>query len=518
MILALWLVVLGGLALWLAADHYLESLPREQRALQASVSAHKEKLSALAEQRKQFEASLNEAVAPIQKELDQWQTQAKTLRIKIDEHRKTATERLEQINEIREAIDELNGWWASVKAFFGKEDEQAEAITQKQTELDQLKALQEETKATIANLHTTLSEAKAKLEDAQQLKNDLLATRTAEIQLIADQEAYTKLSLKEDQAHLAQVQDRVQQRNRQFELAKMWLHEAWENIGIVLLFATFLILFGPLLWRATLYYLWAPLMERASPIRIPASGQGSITTEASQVAVEIALNPKETLILQPTYYQATDDDLVKKTRFLYNWRYPITSLASRLFELTEVTHTGEQGTRCVTLSSQDVAETELCRITLSNNSSLICRPSFIVGILQPKPDSLRMRSHWCFNRLHAWLTLQFRYFEFYGEGQLVLRGSRGIRAETLKPDLQRPNPVKITNQLATIGFTPGLAYSCRRAETFWAYFRGKNPLFDDKFSGEGTFLCQQISRMSDEMKERNFWQTFFSAIGKIIGL
>jgi hypothetical protein len=54
-------------------------------------------------------------------------------------------------------------------------------------------------------------------------------------------------------------------------------------------------------------------------------------------------------------------------------------------------------------------------------------------------------------------------------------------------------PARRTNQDATIGFTPNLDYRPVSAETFWSYYRGMNPLFDDLFAGRGLFLVQETA-------------------------
>ena len=71
---------------------------------------------------------------------------------------------------------------------------------------------------------------------------------------------------------------------------------------------------------------------------------------------------------------------------------------------------------------------------------------------------------------------------------------------------------------ATIGFTPGLAYRPVRAETFWAYFRGMNPLFDDLFEGEGVFLCQETSAKGAQEQVRKFWAGLWGAALRVFGL
>jgi hypothetical protein len=80
------------------------------------------------------------------------------------------------------------------------------------------------------------------------------------------------------------------------------------------------------------------------------------------------------------------------------------------------------------------------------------------------------------------------------------------------------SPARRTNQDATIGFTPGLAYRPIRAETFWAYFRGMNPLFDDLFEGRGVFLCQETSAKGEQEKVRKFWAGIWGGLLRIFGV
>jgi hypothetical protein len=108
--------------------------------------------------------------------------------------------------------------------------------------------------------------------------------------------------------------------------------------------------------------------------------------------------------------------------------------------------------------------------------------------------------------------------EFVGPCRLRVSGSRGVRAEVLSAVVGNPAPARRTNQDATIGFTPGLAYRPVRAETFWAYFRGMNPLFDDLFEGEGVFLCQETSAKGPQEETRKFWAGLRGGVLRIFGL
>jgi len=81
-----------------------------------------------------------------------------------------------------------------------------------------------------------------------------------------------------------------------------------------------------------------------------------------------------------------------------------------------------------------------------------------------------------------------------------------------------PQPARRANQDATIGFTPNLEYRPARAETFWSYYRGMNPLFDDLFAGQGLFLCQQIAAEGDAKSARRFWSNVWGGALKVFGL
>jgi hypothetical protein len=57
-----------------------------------------------------------------------------------------------------------------------------------------------------------------------------------------------------------------------------------------------------------------------------------------------------------------------------------------------------------------------------------------------------------------------------------------------------------------------------RAETFWGYYRGMNPLFDDLFAGDGLFVLQETARDSEQAGPRKFWSTIWNSILKVFGI
>ena len=144
---------------------------------------------------------------------------------------------------------------------------------------------------------------------------------------------------------------------------------------------------------------------------------------------------------------------------------------------------------------------------------MILRPSAIAGVVLPAGGATRIRRRWLFSRVQAWMTLQFRYFEFEGPQRVLLAGSRGVRVESLGGD-EGPGARRV-NANTIIGFSPTLDYRPVRAETFWAYHRGQNPLFDELFSGHGIFLCQASTQ--DDDPAGGFWAGAGRTLMRVVG-
>lgn len=276
---------------------------------------------------------------------------------------------------------------------------------------------------------------------------------------------------------------------------------------------------GPLFMKALLYFGLGGWIARSRPVRLAAPGQLPDIAPSGVVA-DICLDPGERLWVKEAFLQASDEGLSRRTRYVLEPRLPFTCLATGLTELIEVTRAPEaaDGEQRVTLSNQKDPHSELTVATLEEGASLVLRPSFLAGVTLAPGQRLKVRKHWQFWRAHAWLKLQFRHFEFVGPCRLVIAGSRGVRVETLAPRDGGAMPARRTNQDATIGFTPGLEHRLVRAETFWSYLRGMNPLFDDLFAGRGLFLCQQVATPGDKPAERKVWETLWSGVLRVFGL
>ncbi|HYC70472.1 MAG TPA: hypothetical protein VEB66_04645 [Opitutaceae bacterium] len=298
-----------------------------------------------------------------------------------------------------------------------------------------------------------------------------------------------------------------------------YTREAWARHGRTVAIAVALYFLGPPLLRLLAYFVFAPLISRRRPIRLGTEARDQPQVVTSRASVDVELEPGDALWVKEKYLQASDEGLVKATRWLLDWRMPFTCLAVGLKELVEMRNAAPESRMRATFSCQDEAHVELAVVTVPAGASLVLRPSYLAGLVGPLGRrAAAIRRHWRLFALQSWATGQFRYFEFVGPCRLLVAGSRGVRAEVLEPVPGQPPPARRSNQDATLGFTPGLAWRPVRAETFWAYFRGQNPLFDDRFEGRGVFLCQQTSAKGEAARQRGLMAGMRDGVLRVFGL
>jgi len=354
-------------------------------------------------------------------------------------------------------------------------------------------------------------EHKDKLERAQARREEVSSALAG---LISEQG-----DLRTDRAEMAEKAKQLEERILQLETSgseiDRYLSASWNRLKVYLPIALALLIFDPILWKLFAYYGLAPLVAVAKPIRFSEDPQPSPRVGRSGVSATVRLEPGERIWVRESFLQASDESLRKKTRFILDWRFPVSCLAAGLVELTELEARSEEGSGSLTVSTQDKPELELAVVSLSRGESMIIRPSFVAAVAGEAGSRVEIRRRWRFGAAQSWITLQFRYFEFEGPCRIALAGTRGVRKELIE-DPQRRG--RRANQDSTIGFTPQLSYGAARAETFWAYFRGFNPLFDDVFAGQGVFLCQEISRGVDAQKARRFWASLKDGLLKLLGV
>ncbi len=337
----------------------------------------------------------------------------------------------------------------------------------------------------------------------------------AELHRLVTQSVWEKDGL---DAHLRQLNAEVGSLEASQSRMRQYAGLAWEKtkwyIGLTL--AAYF--FGPTLWALMMYYAVAPFMARGRAIRFGPDPGALPEVAESHVSIETVLAPGDILRIKEKFLQASDEGVGRRTRFVLDWRIPFTSLACGLVELVELSNAGAKGEFRVTLSNGVDPHIEMAQVTVPAGASLILRPSFLAGVLQRGDERLEIRRHWRIFRWQAWISGQFRFFEFIGPCRLIVSGSRGVRAERLTDRDGQVSPARRTNQDATIGFTPNLDYRPVRAETFWSYYRGMNPLFDDLFAGKGLFVLQETSSEGPGAKAGKFWATVWNGVLKVFGL
>ncbi|GAB5560472.1 MAG: hypothetical protein SynsKO_21190 [Synoicihabitans sp.] len=360
----------------------------------------------------------------------------------------------------------------------------------------------------------------------QQAANEEQITRMTELaeksrrdfESITDDISDGEIALADLDFQLASVERDLTSTEESQSAAAHYLRDAWERSKWYLAVALAAYFVGPSIVKTIAFFLIAPWLARGKPIRFAEELVAMPNVRASNVSTVVNLWPGEILSVKESFLQSSDDSLNRKTRFVLDWSIPFTSLACGLTELVELRN-GQAGENIsCTLSNGDDPHTELSVIEVPEDASLILRPSFLVGVITKGDERVEIRRRWTLFRWQAWITLQFRFFEFVGPCRLVVAGSRGVRAEILRDDKVGSRPARRTNQRATIGFTPNLDYMPVRAETFWGYYRNMNPLFDDLFAGKGLFVLQETANDLSQSGPKRFWSTVWNSILKVFGI
>lgn len=394
---------------------------------------------------------------------------------------KTQQERAQRASEIVAALRQLESWWDRLIGNPAQQTANAEQI-------QRMESLKSSATVKIAELKASVGKA---FQDSESLD---LALRRANLEVAQLEESQSK--------------------PRHYVLAA-WDKTKW---WIALALGTYFV--GPTLWLLTMYYAVGGLLVRGRAIQLGGEPSTLPAVSESHVSLEATLQPGELLRVKEKFLQASDEGITRQTRFVLDWRIPFTSLACGLVELVEMQNadTTGGGSYRVTLSNGDDPHLELAMVAIPAGASLILRPSFLVGVMQSEKERLAIRRHWRIFKVQSWVSGQFRFFEFVGPCRLVVSGSRGVRAEILADRGGAAAPARRTNQDATIGFTPNLKYQPVRAETFWSYYRGMNPLFDDLFSGRGLFVLQETSTEGPAAKSGRFWNGVWNGLLKVFGL
>lgn len=302
-----------------------------------------------------------------------------------------------------------------------------------------------------------------------------------------------RFELRQDQVDqwLQPVKQLLQKREERYR--SNWVTRASGPVIEVLPAAALILLsliLVPIAIKAVFYFLIAPLTARRPPIRLLPEASGILAgqfradprqTKISAVSLPITLGNGQELLIHPEYLQSSSVRGEKDTKWLLDWSYPLSSLASGMFALTRI-HGAADETFVISTTRDPLSEVGI--LSLPEGSALVFQPCGLVGIVQHKDRPLRISRHWRLGSLHAWLTLQLRYLIFHGPVDLIVKGCRGVRVE-------RVGAGRSINQAATLGFSANVDYATRRCETFGAYLMGKDELFNDYFTGDNGYYVYE---------------------------
>jgi hypothetical protein len=181
--------------------------------------------------------------------------------------------------------------------------------------------------------------------------------------------------------------------------------------------------------------------------------------------------------------------------------------------LTSVTPAGKEPTQVIVSSTKD-ALGEVGILTLPEGSAMVMQPRALAGVVKPISGSIRISSEWRIWNFHSWLTMHLRYLVFHGPCQLIVKGCRGVKFETLDGA-----PSRLIDQSATLGFSAHLDYSNTRCETPESYIWSQKDLFKDLFTGhKGVFLCEEMPNSGDSTRGGRVIESLLEGILKIFGI
>jgi len=361
---------------------------------------------------------------------------------------------------------------------------------------------------------------------------------------------------------VARIDARIQSLEKISSKWEYHARAAWERGRIAALAIVVLWILWTPVSRAFSYYLVAPFIVRRKALRLTAplkreEGVEQITTTDSGRTLTIALGANEVLRVKPELVESADAGLARRDgRRLATTgaKFPLAKKLCRLTRLAEfqkpLPHPTppppaqpapeDTATRMVNLRGMgkwkgdgpDLRKrrAELVMVLVPRGASLSLRPRYLAGAVSEAGGAkaggagnapLAVRAHWRVFNWHAWVTGQFRFFEFAGPCRLIVAGQRGARVEWIEEREDGLRPVARVEPWALMGFDAALRYRPARARSFWDYCKGARPLYDDLLIGPGMYLAQTAppgEGRYDGGRARQFLAARWRGFQKILGV
>jgi hypothetical protein len=381
-------------------------------------------------------------------------------------------ERLRRAARVVAALEEAGGWW---QRWFG---DSAQAATN--------------------------AERGRRMEEMQAETRRRVAVAEALLGRLASEDGQTEQALARVRREIASAEAGQ---------SPVWrrLEAAWMAVRVPVAVTLGLVFAGPTLWAVGAYFVLGPWIARGRPLRLGPDAPGTTRIRAEGVALRLAVGAADRLWVKPEYLHSSEEGFRRRTRWLLDPAAPLTSLAAGWHEVQELRPDAARGAE-VTLASRDDAQQELAAVEVPAGEALVLSPRHVVGVVAGADAPVRLRARWNLTSWQAWLGGRFRHFVWSGPCVLAVAGRRGIRTEFLAGGARRVRPDLV------IGHSPGVARRPVRAETFWSYYRGRHPLWDEHLSGHGLILLEATGSPGAAAAARRWWERAAQAVLRTLGL
>ncbi len=237
--------------------------------------------------------------------------------------------------------------------------------------------------------------------------------------------------------------------------------------------------FLPVFHKAFAFLVIAPLAARAAPVRISPAGV-ALTATRSAVSIDVPIDQNTELLVRSGVQDRPVGAEVGDKLLLDNWM-PFACVAAGLVNLQRFR---SRTPDYVAISGTDEEHREVALIEVPEGGAVVLQPRALVGILKPLNRKLHVQRPWRLRWLISWITCQFRYIVFHGPCTLIVQGRHGVRVKD-------STAARAVNKRLVLGFDAGLAYGAARSGSFRPYLFGEASLFDDRFSGFGSYIYEE---------------------------
>ena len=373
-------------------------------------------------------------------------TKLETLRDELDQQ----TVRAQHLQRIIATLEPLQSWW---NFLFGDP-------VQNRMNREHL----EQARANLQSTQLMLEELSSKVEETLGVQVDLRQRRESVVHELAH----------EDNPH-----------GFYHFFRSAWQRSKWVIIAVLAVY-----FFAPTITKVIGFFGFGRLLGGAGSVVI--NKEPRLLPEIRDVgtSLEFGLWPGDVAWLKKRLVHSWDTGLERGRQSILSWIFPISALSSGLVRMTELGNRHAGDPISVTLSDPDHPHNDLALVRVPEGGSIVIRPSFVGGIVKANAEQLVVKRRWRFFSWHAWITGQFRYFEFQGPVRLIVIGGGGLLTNWLSHSAEDEPGVGRARQESTIGFTPNLRLRPARAKSFWSYYLDKTTLFDDEFIGEGVYICR----------------------------